>query len=66
MENSKPSVTPLLTVPQAARALSVCRRTVENLITRRSLAVIRIGKAVRIESDELARFKDAHRREAIA
>lgn len=57
--------TPLLTVPQAARALSVCRRTVENLISRRSLAAIKVGKSVRVESEELARFKDAHRLTAV-
>jgi excisionase family DNA binding protein len=45
-----------MTVRQAAQVLNVSERTVENLIAGGHLPVLRIGRAVRILSDELQRF----------
>ncbi len=46
----------LLTFRQAAERLSVSDRTVANLIKRGELRPVRIGRAVRFSSEELARF----------
>jgi excisionase family DNA binding protein len=45
-----------MTVRQAAQVLNVSERTVENLIAGGHLPVLRIGRAVRILSDELRTF----------
>ncbi|MFZ4767859.1 MAG: helix-turn-helix domain-containing protein [Roseimicrobium sp.] len=50
----------LQTKQEAARGLRVCVRTIENLIKARALAVIRIGRCVRITQAEINRFKAAH------
>lgn len=47
----------LLTKQEAAKHLTVCVRTIENLMQARQLAYIRIGRAVRFERTELERFK---------
>ena len=47
----------LLTKQGVARLLTVCPRTVENLMAARRLAYIRIGRAVRFERSEIERFK---------
>ena len=57
MKSEPPSPSPLLTKADAAKLLHICVRSVEHLITSRSIAVIRIGRSVRIERSELERFK---------
>ncbi len=47
----------LFTKQEAANHLTVCVRTIENLMAARQLAYIRIGRAVRIERSEIERFK---------
>ena len=47
---------PLLTVEDAALLLSVSTRTVRRAIANGSLAVIRIGRSVRITETALSRF----------
>lgn len=49
----------LLTKLEASRELRVCVRTIENFMKARSLAHIRLGRAVRIERAEIERFKAA-------
>ena len=47
----------LITKNGAANNLTVCVRTIENLMQARQLAYIRIGRAVRSKRTELERFK---------
>lgn len=47
----------LLTKHEVARSLKLCVRSVDNLMTARRLAYIRIGRAVRFERSEIERFK---------
>ena len=49
----------LLTKSEAARALKVCVRTIENLMAARRLSFIRIGRAVRIERSAIQRLKES-------
>jgi excisionase family DNA binding protein len=51
----------LLTVPQAAEALSVCERTVWRWIEAGEIEIYRLGRAVRIAEDELVRFLERRR-----
>ena len=46
-----------LTKSQAAKALRVSQRTIEREITAGNLVATGIGKSVRIERDELERYK---------
>ena len=46
----------LVTVKDAARRLSLSPRTVAHYIARRKLAVVRLGRAVRITEAELQRL----------
>ena len=46
----------LLTAKQVAEILNVSVRTVRRLIVQKKLAVVRIGKAVRVPPEALARF----------
>ena len=51
---TKPGIEPILLAPrQAARALSVCEKTLYNLTKRGELPVVRIGRAVRYSLDDL-------------
>lgn len=53
----EPTVQPLLlTIPDVAIKLGVCRATVYNLIYRNSLPTIRLGNARRIHPDSLAEW----------
>jgi excisionase family DNA binding protein len=56
----------LMTKAEVARDLRVCVKTVEHLMKTRQLAVMRIGRAVRIERAELQRMKKARTEEALA
>lgn len=47
-------------VPEVAQRWGVSRRTVERLVDRRELAVMRVGRAVRISEAELARYAKAN------
>jgi excisionase family DNA binding protein len=47
----------LFTKKEAANHLTVCVRTIENLMAARQLGYIRIGRAVRLERAEIERFK---------
>jgi excisionase family DNA binding protein len=51
----------LLTVPQAAAALSVCERAVWRWIKAGELETYRLGRAVRLAEDELVRFLEKRR-----
>jgi excisionase family DNA binding protein len=46
-------VVPLLTAPQVAELLNISPRTVRRLIARGELAVVRIGRSVRIRAAAL-------------
>ena len=46
----------LLTLDEAARELRCARRSVERQIARHRLAVIHVGRSVRVERRELERF----------
>lgn len=59
MTDSTPTTPALLTKREAAQALSVCVRTVENLLAARRLSFIRIGRAVRIERAAIQRLKES-------
>jgi len=48
----------LLTVVQAASALNVSERTIENLICRGELVSLRIGRCRRVTRDAVAAFVD--------
>ena len=45
-----------LTTRQVAQILAVSERTVDNLVARKHLPVLRIGRSVRVLSDELLEF----------
>ena len=51
----------LLTVPQAADALSMCERTIWRWIEAGEIETYRLGRAVRIAEDELVRFLEKRR-----
>jgi excisionase family DNA binding protein len=51
----------LLTVPQAAEALSVCERTIWRWIEAGEIEIYRLGRAVRIAEDEIVRFLEKRR-----
>jgi excisionase family DNA binding protein len=68
METKSTSTTPdeLLDKAQAARQLRICVRTLESFIKARRLAVIRLGRAVRIEPSEIERLKKSLTVDAIS
>lgn len=49
----------LLTLADAARLLRVCKRTVERLVGRGELPVIRVGRAPRISRTALMRWLES-------
>ena len=51
----------MLTLDAAAEALGLCRRTIEGLINKRHLGVVRIGKSVRVHPDDLAALIERNR-----
>lgn len=51
---------PLLTKPQAAEYLSMSLRMIDRLISQRQIAVVHIGRAVRIRRSELDSYIQAH------
>ena len=55
--NTSVSAAPLLTKVESAKLLRICVRKLELMIQARQIAVIRIGRAVRIELTELERLK---------
>ena len=54
-----------MTVPEAARATGFSENYLRLLISRRTLAHVRVGRAVRIMSADLENFLVQHRQEAI-
>lgn len=52
----------LFTVIEAAHVLSVCPRTIANLTARGKLGTVRIGRCLRIRSEEIERFINANER----
>jgi excisionase family DNA binding protein len=59
---SGPATLPrLLTVPQAAEALSVCERTIWRWIEAGEIGTYRLGRVVRIAEAELVRFLERRR-----
>ncbi|MBK8915696.1 MAG: helix-turn-helix domain-containing protein [Phycisphaerales bacterium] len=55
------NTTQLLTVRTAATLLSLSTRTVQSLISRGDLRVVRIGRSVRIHPDDLNAYINRHR-----
>jgi excisionase family DNA binding protein len=51
----------LLTLDEAARQLRCARRSIERYVAAQHLAVVRLGRAVRVERGELHRFVAAMR-----
>jgi excisionase family DNA binding protein len=56
----------LRTKPESAAELRISQRHLENLIAARAIAVVRIGRCVRIEQSEIERLKRALTVEAIS
>ena len=56
----------LVTVPRAARMLSISTAQMYNLVARRDVASVKIGKSRRLEPAELERLVAAHRQAAEA
>lgn len=54
---------PLLGVPEIAAYLSISERAVRDLVSRRQLPVIKIGKRIRVRPDELDAYLTANTRE---
>lgn len=52
----------LLTVREVAERLRVCVRTVRNYIKQGLLRVVRLGRAVRVDEQDLAKFVATLRR----
>lgn len=46
----------LMTLDEAARELRCARRSLERQVARRQLAVVHVGRSVRVERRELVRF----------
>ena len=57
--NTAPSL--LINRRDACTTLSISLRTLETLISSKALGCIRIGKSVRLEPEELERFKASRR-----
>jgi len=51
----------LLAIPDVARRLAVCEKTVRRFISRGELRVHRIGRQLRISQEDLMRFIDRGR-----
>ena len=51
----------LLKKPQVAKELSVCERTVDNLMRAKALAFVRIGRSIRFERSALDAYKNSYR-----
>ena len=56
--------TTALTIPEAAKALGVCERTIHNLTRTRALASVKFGRCVRISPQAIAAFLAKHTRNA--
>lgn len=57
MQTNTPQFGPILiTVDEAAKRLSLCRRMIEYAITKGEIKVVRIGRAVRIPMASLEQF----------
>ena len=52
-----PPIEELYTRREAASALTVSLRTIDNLIKSRAIACIRIGRSVRFSKEAIQRFK---------
>jgi excisionase family DNA binding protein len=58
-------LTRLLNTPEAARFLSVSKRTIQELASERKIAQIKFGRNVRFAVADLEAFIDANRSKAI-
>lgn len=56
---------PLLKTPQAAKALGVGKRTLQELVADRKIACVRIGRSVRFHPEDLAAYIASVRQKAI-
>ncbi len=52
----------LLTIDEVAAALRCSKRTVENLVSSRSIRVVRIGRMVRVRQEDLQQFVERRAR----
>jgi excisionase family DNA binding protein len=55
----------LLTIPEAAKLLGMSVNTLRQWVCQRRLPTIKLGKAVRFSPEDLQKFIQANRREAI-
>jgi excisionase family DNA binding protein len=55
----------LLTIPEAAKLLGVSVNTLRQWVCQRRLPTIKRGKAVRFSPEDLQKFIEANRREAM-
>ena len=61
MTKSVSAPVPLYTVKEAARILNTCERTVRRLIKSKQLPIVRLGRLIRIDPDDLSRCIAANR-----
>jgi excisionase family DNA binding protein len=52
---------PLLTIKEVAAILHCCTKTVRRLIAKKELAVVKLGRWIRVRQDDLDRFILRHR-----
>jgi excisionase family DNA binding protein len=56
----------LLNVREGAKVLNVSEHTLRQWIHQRRLPVVKMGKAVRFDPEDLQKFIEANRREAVS
>ncbi len=60
--SASPTLLPMLLTPrEAARALSVCEKTLFTLSKRGEIPAVRIGRSVRYDPTDLARWIDSRK-----
>ena len=65
VRTTRPKVGPLLTVQEAAEFLNVSVRFVRRLIAEHRVAVVRLGRHVRLAASDLEAYVETSRREPV-
>lgn len=61
MSAIKATQTGLVDTDEAAAALGISRRKLQELVSSREIDFIKIGRSIRFDPADIERFKDAHR-----